>query len=274
MRKVELSTTCHPKKPMGNSESVSSIERLDRIAAYIEEHKIVSVTELCTQFGVSQTTIRRVLDTLSEQERIQRVHGGARIKPTAPPESPVLQRSNEQAREKTRIGKYVASMIQDGETIFIGSGSTTFEVAKNLDRRAKLTVISNSLLVINELIEYPNIELISLGGIIRKSECSFIGFLAEQSLSHLRADRVIIGIHAINIDHGLTNDYLEETITDRTIIKNGKQVIIVADHSKCGLVSRSFVAPVEVVDIFVTGTETTNEFANGLTEKGVHVIRV
>lgn len=259
---------------MSNSKSVSSIERLDRIAAYIDEHELVSVAELCAHFDVSEATIRRDLDVLSEQNRVQRIHGGAKKNLSAPPEPPVLQRSNEQAQEKARIGKAVVSMIQEGETVFIGSGSTALEVAKNLDRFTKLTVISNSLLVINELIRHPSIEIISLGGVIRKTERSFIGHLTEQSLSQLRADRVIIGIHAIDVNNGLTNDYLEETITDRTILRSGQQVIVVADHTKCGRVSKAYVAAVEIVDIFVTGVETPEEFAASLTEKGIRVIRV
>jgi DeoR/GlpR family transcriptional regulator of sugar metabolism len=247
---------------------------LNRIAAYIDERGIVSVAELCEHFEVSEATIRRDLDALARNKRIQRIHGGARKLQSAPPELPVLQRSNEQSEEKVRIGRAVAELIEDGDTIFIGSGSTAFEVARSLGQTKRLTVVSNSLMVINELIHYANIEMISLGGVIRKTELSFIGHLTEQALSQLRTDRVIMGIHAIDVDHGLTNDYLDETITDRTILRSGKQIIIVADHTKCGRVSKAYVAPVEAVHVFVTGVETPEQFAAGLKERGVFAVRV
>ena len=259
---------------MDSSKSISTIERLNRIAAYVDERSIVSVAELCEHFDVSEATIRRDLDALARSKRIQRIHGGAKKSQSAPPEPPVLQRSNEQSEEKVRIGKAVAELIEDGDTIFIGSGSTAFEVARNLGRSKRLAVVSNSLMVINELIHYPNIEIVSLGGVIRKTELSFIGHLTEQSLSQLRTDKVIMGIHAIDVDHGLTNDYLDETITDRTILRSGKQIIIVADHTKCGRISKAYVAPIEAISVFVTGVETPEEFVAGLTEKGVFAVRV
>lgn len=259
---------------MPTRKSLSSIERLNKVAEYVTEKKQVSIDELVLHFEVSGATIRRDLDQLSEQNRVRRIHGGAQIYRNAPPEPPVLQRSNEQPDEKSRIGKQVASMIRNGETIFLGSGSTALEVAKNLGDHDHLTVVSNSLLIINELVRYSSFDLVALGGMIRKSELSFIGHLTEQALSQIRTDKVIMGTHAIDVKFGLTNDYLEETLTDRAILKNGKQVIIVADHTKCGRVSKAYLAPVEGIDFLVTGIETPLDFVNSLKEKGVETIRV
>lgn len=259
---------------MPTRKSLSPIERLNRVAEYVTEKKQVSIDELVLHFEVSGATIRRDLDLLSEQNRIKRIHGGAQVYRNAPPEPPVLQRSNEQSAEKSRIGKHVASMVQNGDTIFLGSGSTSLEVAKNLGDHDKLTVVSNSLLIISELVRYSSFDLVALGGMIRKSEMSFIGHLTEQALSQVRTDKVIMGIHAIDVEFGLTNDYLEETLTDRAILKNGKQVIIVADHTKCGRVSKAYLAPVESIDFLVTGVETPVEFVSALREKGVDAIRV
>lgn len=259
---------------MAARKSITPTERLHKVAEYVNERQHVSIDELVLRFGVSGATIRRDLGILSDQKRIERTHGGAQINRNAPPEPPVLQRSNQQSNEKSRIGLHVASMIQDGETVFIGSGSTALEVAKHLGGHDQLTIVSNSLLVINELIRYPNFDLIALGGVIRKSEMSFIGHLTEQALSQVRTDRVIMGIHAVDVEFGLTNDYLEETLSDRAILKNGREVIIVADHTKCGRVSKAFLAPIESIDILVTGVETPDEFVDSLMDKGIQAIRV
>ncbi|MRR32351.1 DeoR/GlpR transcriptional regulator, partial [bacterium] len=116
--------------------------------------------------------------------------------------------------------------------------------------------------------------VISLGGILRKSELSFIGHITEQSIRDLRADKVIIGIHAISLEHGLTNDYLAETMTDRAIFQMGQKVLLVADHTKFGLVSMSFVAPVEIVNTIVTDTQVPAEFVDALRGKNIEVIQV
>ena len=183
----------------------------------------------------------------------------------------MLRRSHEQETEKERIGRVAASLIQDAETVFLGSGTTVLQVAQNLINR-KITVITNSLPVINLSAGRSNISTISLGGILRDSELSFIGHITETALSELRADRVIIGTRALSLEQGLTNDYLPETLTDRAILKIGKEVIIVADHSKCGAISTAFLAPLSAVHTLVTDRKTDSVFLRALKTQGIRVI--
>ena len=145
-----------------------------------------------------------------------------------------MQRTAEQTSEKVRIGQAAADLIADGETVFLSSGTTVLEVARQLRGKRNLTVITNSLLVLNELADVPDITVICLGGMLRHSEMSLIGHITELALSELRADKVIIGIRAIDPENGLTSGYLPETMTDRAILKIGREVIVVADHTKCG----------------------------------------
>jgi DeoR/GlpR family transcriptional regulator of sugar metabolism len=175
--------------------------------------------------------------------------------------------------EKEKIGRATSAIVKDGETIFLGSGTTVLEVARNLAER-NLTVITNSLPVINLLAERPNITLIALGGSLRASELSFIGHITEQSLAELRADRVIIGTRAISVEQGLTNDYLPETLTDRAILNIGREIVTVADHTKCGLVSTVFLAPLSAMHTLVTDSGADIEFIKALKEKDINVIVV
>jgi DeoR/GlpR family transcriptional regulator of sugar metabolism len=135
-----------------------------------------------------------------------------------------------------------------------------------------LTVITNSLLVVNTLVDRPMVTVIALGGLLRRSEFSFIGHITEQSLSEVRADRVFIGIHALSLEQGLTNDYLPETMTDRAILRNGREIVLVADHTKIGRVSTAFVAPLTGIHILVTDSLTPQEFITALTTQGIRVI--
>jgi DeoR family transcriptional regulator of aga operon len=249
----------------------SNVERQQELARLFERTGRLSVSQICGQFGISEATARRDLDILAEEGRIRRVHGGAILVRQAAPEEPMLARSQESAVEKEQIGRAAAAVIKDGETIFLGSGTNVFEVARNLTER-NLTVITNSLPVINFMAERTNITLIALGGSLRASELSFIGHITEQSLAELRADRVIIGTRAISVEQGLTNDYLPETLTDRAILNIGREIVIVADHTKCGVVSTAFLAPLNAMHTLVTDSGTDVEFISALKLKGIKVI--
>ncbi len=253
------------------SEYLSSAERQTQIFNLLSHLGRLSVPEIVEQFKVSEATARRDLETLAEQGKIQRVHGGALSVKQAPPELPILQREQEQLFEKQRIGQAAAALVRDGETIFLGSGTTVLEVARSLRSRPNLTVITNSLPVMNTLSGLPGITLIALGGMLRASELSFIGHITEQALAEVRADQVIIGVHAISLENGLTNDYLPETLTDRAILKAGREVIVVADHSKIKAVATAFLAPITSIQAFVTDQAAPSDFLAALRQAGISV---
>jgi DeoR/GlpR family transcriptional regulator of sugar metabolism len=101
-----------------------------------------------------------------------------------------------------------------------------------------------------------------------------IGHLTEQALAEVHAHKIILGIRALDIEHGLTNDYLPETMTDRAILARGGEVIIVADHTKCGRVSTAFVAPITAMQTLVTDTKAPSDFVAALTSRGIKVLVV
>jgi DeoR/GlpR family transcriptional regulator of sugar metabolism len=256
------------------NHNLSSLERHEQIIKFVQQHQRMTVDQICEQFAISPATARRDLEALAEQGTIQRFHGGARAIHQAPPELPALQRETEQIEEKRRIGQSAAKLINDGETVFLGSGTTVLEVARHLRDRRNLTVITNSLLVINALANIPDMTLVGLGGILRLSEMSMIGHLTEQALAEVNTHKIIMGIRAVDIKHGLTNDYLPETMTDRAILAHSGEVIVVADHTKCERVSVAFVAPVTAMQKFITDSNTSPAFIEALRAKGVEVIVV
>jgi DeoR/GlpR family transcriptional regulator of sugar metabolism len=146
------------------------------------------------------------------------------------------------------------------------------EAARALHGR-KLTVITNSLAVVNALAGADATAIICLGGILRTSELSFIGHLTEQALSELRADKVLIGTRAISLEHGLTHDYLPETVTDRAVLKMGSEIIVLADHSKFGRAATVLLAPLDRIQILVTDDQTPPGFVGAVTARGITVIQ-
>ncbi len=254
------------------SNNLSSVERQDKIVQFIIRNQRISIDDVCETFTVSEATARRDLEALAEMGKVQRVHGGAISLNQTPPEQPILKRQSEQADEKIRIGQAAAALIQEGESVFLGSGTTVLEAARELKSRRNLTVITNSLPVINALAGADGISIISLGGMRRESELSFIGHITEQALAEVRADKVFIGIRAISDEHGLTNEYLPETMTDRAILKAGREIIVLADHTKFGREATVLLAPLESIHTLITDKETTPAILEAVRQRGIRVI--
>jgi DeoR family transcriptional regulator of aga operon/DeoR family fructose operon transcriptional repressor len=231
--------------------SLPKAERKERIRQHIEGKIHVTVSKLCEFFKVSEATIRRDLEELESEHLIKRTHGGA--SPITPParQTEIYRRKLDQQIEKEAIARSAAELVQDGDTIFIGSGSSTQAITKYLRTKKNLTVITNSLPVINDLIDFDEVKVIVTGGWLRKSELSLLGHISEMSLEELRADKVILGSEAIHPEEGLTNSYLPETRTDRAIIGLSAQVIIVADHTKFCKVKPAYWAPLDTIDTIV-----------------------
>ena len=254
------------------SEFTPTTERQKQILSLLVKQGRLSVNEIVEQFSISVATARRDLETLASQGKAQRVHGGVIAVEQAPPELPILQREGEQADEKAGIGRAAAELIADGDTVFLGSGTTVLEAAKHLRDRKNLTVITNSLPVLNALAGIKDITVVSLGGQLRESELSFIGHITEQALAEIRVDKVIMGARGLSFEHGLTNDYLQETLTDRAILKIGREVILVADHSKVNRVSTALLAPLSSMNIFVTDSKADKKFIQALKKQNIKVV--
>jgi DeoR/GlpR family transcriptional regulator of sugar metabolism len=254
------------------SDFIPTPERQKQILSLLSQQGRLSVAEIVTQFSISEATARRDLETLASQGKGQRVHGGMIAVEQAPPELSILERENEQTAEKTRIGRAAARLVEKNETIFLGSGTTVLEIARNLRDHKGLTVITNSLPVLNTLAGLNEITVVSLGGMLRESELSFIGHITEQALVEVRADKVFMGTRGVSLEHGLTNDYLQETLTDRAILKSGREIVIVADHTKINRVATVLLAPLNTMQTLVTDAEADKKFVQALKRQGFNVI--
>ena len=254
------------------SEFTPTPERQKQILSLLTRQGRLSVNEIVAQFSISVATARRDLETLAGQGKVRRVHGGVIAVEAAPPELPILERESEQADEKARIGLAAANLVSDNETVFLGSGTTVLETAKHLRDRKNLTVITNSLPVLNALAGLKEVTVISLGGMLRDSELSFIGHITELALTEVRVDKVIVGTRGVSLEHGLTNDYLQETLTDRAILKIGREVIIVADFTKVNRVATALLAPLDSMQTFITDSKADKKFIQELKKLKINVI--
>lgn len=247
-------------------------ERQELILQATQDHGHVTVAELSRSLDVSAVTVRRDLRELAARGLLHRAHGGAVRESPASAEAPVIQRMGEQDVCKACIGRAAAALVSDGESVFIGSGSTTVFVARNLVDRKDLTVVTNALNVAAEFATAGGVTVVVTGGMMRASELSLVGHITEQALREVRVDRVIMGMWAIDLEGGMTNDYLPEVVTDRTIIEMAAELVLVADHTKFGKVAAAYVAPVERITTLVTDAQTNQMILTRLQQMGVRVV--
>jgi DeoR/GlpR family transcriptional regulator of sugar metabolism len=246
--------------------------RHQQIIEHVLSKKSVRVDELSDMFNVSLATIRRDLSQIEEKGLIQRVHGGAVLIEDSE-EPPILNRKYKQAEAKRRIGSAAADLVNDHETIIISSGTTTEAMVPFLTGKNGLTVITNAINVAGQLARYPHISVIVLGGWLRHSEFSMHGHITDQALQDFHADKLFHGTFGLDPEFGLTGTDMQEVQSDRKILSAAQQLIILADHTKFGVIGQIRLSPLEKVDIIITDDQTPEHYIQLLIQKGVRVIQ-
>jgi DeoR family transcriptional regulator of aga operon len=248
-------------------------ERWQKIQDMIAEDGKVEVSELAGLFDVSAMTIRRDLQAMTQKGLIERTHGGAVLSKARNLLSPpIMMRLFERVEEKKAIARATAQLITRGEKIYIAAGTTTYWVARAIANRGDLTVVTNSLPVANLLCASKELEVIVVGGFLRRNEFSMVGHFAENMVRDLRLDKVIVGVGGIHPEHGITNDYPQEMMMDRSYLSVSDNIIIVADHTKIGRVTTSRTADVSAARTLVTSRLAPPDIVECIRQRGVEVI--
>ena len=211
-------------------------ERRSKILNMLHTDGRVFVEQLVETFDVSEVSIRKDLAVLEERKLLVRVKGGAIILHQTDDfdDMSISSKQRLHAREKQLIGKYAASMIHDGERIIFDSGTTTMEVAKNLEGFNHLTIITNALDIAITLNNYNRFTVIVLGGTMRAVSHSTVGMISESALKNIFCDKLFLGVDSISIKDGLSTPSLEEASLNQAMIGAAKEVIAVFDSSKFG----------------------------------------
>ncbi len=248
-------------------------ERQDQILSLIRDNSRITLSEISDNFGVSEITIRRDIKVLEDSGAVRRAHGGIVYYLEPDEEAPVVKRQMTNQIAKQDIALKASQLVNEGDSIFLGSGSTAMYVAQYLKNHQRLTVTTNAVTVIQELANIEGVNLIVLGGMLRTSELSMIGHITEQALREVRVDKVIVGMRGVDLQAGLTSDYLPEVMTDRAIMGMSGKVIIVADSSKLGHIASGFVADIDRMTTLITDANADSEFITQLKNKGIEVIQ-
>ncbi len=231
---------------------------------------IIKVTEIASTFDVSNETARRDLEYLQEENLITRVYGGAIL---ARPNEMNLYghtRRNAGLAKKFSIGKAAAALVNDGDSLFMGTGSTMVQVAKQLKEKKDLTVITYSIPVAMELVNSP-INLIILGGHFN-GELDINGPMTLEAISHFYTDKAIIGASGVSIDIGISDLNPGGYGRSRKMSENSKSTILIAQSDKFGIKTLSIEMPLSSVDIIVTDEDLTNTYIEKIKEQSIDLI--
>lgn len=257
---------------MAKTDKISTVGRRAIILEKLELEKQVDVTSLSKQFGVSEVTIRNDLSRLEKKNILIRARGGAIKVDNVGADFNISDKNKQHFKEKQRIGRAAAELIEDGDTIILDSGTTTMEIARNLEDKADLTVITNALNIAILLAELKGSNIIIPGGFLRRNSLSLIGATADDSFKNYFCDKLFLAVDGFSSVHGLSTPNVEEAHLNRVMIDISRQVIVVADSSKFQRRSLAFIAPVARVDILVTDAGIDPDEKKRLENAGVKVI--
>ena len=224
------------------------VDRHKLILNKLEENGFVSVNELSQEFNVSLVTIRKDLKLLEERKLLFRSHG--RAIPADP---------------------YIKEYYVPNDSIIIASGTSVIEFAKHIKEIEGLTVLTASLNTALILSENPNIDVIQLGGTVRRSSSSVVGPIAEKMLADLTFTKLFLGVDGIDIEYGLTTTNIMEASLNNQMIKAAQKIIVLADSSKFGRKGFGRICGIEDVDEIITDSGIDKNTKARLFELGINV---
>jgi DeoR family transcriptional regulator, aga operon transcriptional repressor len=247
-------------------------ERRHRIVDLLREYGRITVEAMASRFATSAVTIRSDLAALEAAGSLQRTHGGALLSKEED-DRPLAVKQTLHHAEKVRIAQVAASLIDDGDTVILDSGTTTAEIAKQIRRLElqSINVITNALNIATLLVDLPFVRLIMLGGILRPESNSLSGPMAEAALANLQADRLFLGADGLDPERGVMTPHLAEAQLNARMIAISGQVVAVADSSKLRRRNISLIARVDQLHMLITDTAADPDVVAELERKGVEV---
>ncbi|MCC7350171.1 MAG: DeoR/GlpR transcriptional regulator [Phycisphaerales bacterium] len=233
----------------------------------------LSVDRLAERFGVSGMTIRRDLQALAEEGKIVRTHGGAVATQQVSFEFQFLSRVRENEPAKHAIATAAAELVREGESVMLDSGTTTLALAQQLRQRQSLTVITTSLPIAAALQDRGQIQVLLLGGYLRRGTPDLAGALTESNLEGLRADVAFVGADGIDLKGVVYNESLEIARMLTRMVTAAKRVYVVADASKLGRTALARFGEAQRWQGLITAGEADRNVYQSLRRAGVAVMR-
>ena len=252
----------------------SSAQRYRIILDELEKKDFVSVQDFSKHLNVSEVTIRKDLKELESKNLIHRDHGGASPISSLIDDRHIDEKEKIMVDDKIRIVNAANQLLNKNDRIIIASGTTMLYFSRKISMTEPLTVITSSVKVSLTLSYNPNVEVIQLGGIIRKSSASVIGPYSEHMLRGLMCNKLFIGVDGIGIDFGLTTSNIGEAILNQHMINAAKEVIVLTDSSKFGKQGFGKICDLDRVNHIITDKNAPQNIIQIIRDKGIKVTLV
>ncbi len=247
-------------------------QRRERIQEFLAIHQIARTADLMNLLETSEATVRRDLEWLEQKGILERTHGGAILNQRIIFEQEYQQRAQHFPEEKKLIGELAASLIEEGDIVFVNSGTTATQVLQHIRRDSRITIFTNNVNAALELGD-AGFHYYLTGGEFQSRSNSLAGRFALDNLNMVFANKVILGVDGVSLKHGCTVPTNQEAEVVRKMIERTKgQVIVVADHSKWGAVSNFPVANISEIDKLVSDDGFGREAMKDLSEHAVEVL--
>jgi DeoR family fructose operon transcriptional repressor len=253
------------------SKSLIPAQRRERIQEYLEIHKIVRMDDLYKILDASEATVRRDMEWLEHKGVLERTHGGAILSQRMTHEAEYIQRAAKNPVEKSEIGELAASLIDNGDVVFINSGTTTAQVIQHIRDNSGIVVFTNNLIAMLEV--HARFEQYLIGGEFQPHSNSVAGRFAIDNLRQIYANKAILGVDGISLMHGCTVPSNAEAEVIKLMIERTKgEIILVADHTKWGVVSNFQIATIDEINKLVTDAGINSTTLNSLSTYSVEIL--
>ncbi len=250
----------------------SITDRHQFILTKLREKGRVSIPQLIDEMKVSGVTIRKDLKLLEEKKLLFRTRGGGSVNNPYAVERPINEKEFIRTDEKKQIAKAALPLIGQNDSIIIGSGTTVFELARQLHPEKRIVVITPALKVSLELCNRPNVEILQLGGLVHQSSSSAAGSFAEKILDELSCGVLFLGADGIDLEHGITITNIMEASLNQKMIHLAQTVVIMADSSKFNRRGLGKICNMDQVDYIITDSEVSRDTIIKIEKAGVQLI--
>ncbi len=254
---------------------LSIAERHKFILDSLKKYGFVKVNVIAAQLDVTPATIRNDLKSLEAKKLLYRTHGSASpINPIAI-DTEVEVKEKFHIDEKKKIAEEACKLLENNDSIIIGSGSTVYSFAEQIEPTGlKLTVVTTSPKVSILLYKSPNIDVVQLGGAIRKNSLSVIGDYTNYFFKDVTCSKLFLGVDGIDLEYGVTNSNMEEAMLNKRMLDSSLRTIILSDSSKFGRRGFGRVCSLDKIDVIVTDSGISPEMAKAIEEIGIELIVV
>ncbi|MFO1445642.1 DeoR/GlpR transcriptional regulator [Bacillus sp. Bva_UNVM-123] len=246
------------------------IARKNTIKELITEKKSVTVAELTKLFKVTEETIRRDLKQLEEEGILTRTYGGAFISEGVQNDVNVNLREHIHVEGKRKIAAKCNSMIKNGDSIFLDASTTSLVIASMLEEK-KLTVVTNSIKVVNTLIEKQNINIVVIGGTLSPSSLSNVGRSAEYTMKHYYFDTAFISCRSVSMQHGITDSNEQQAGIRKLAADHANSVYLIADYTKFDKTSFSRICEFDKINNIVVDRSLSTDWKQFLKEQNINL---